>query len=198
MANNSKYVTAGKPKIGGAIYTAPMGTVLPTNACSILSDDWKNLGYISEDGLTNSNSKDSENVKAWGGDVVLTLFTEVTDTFAFSMLETMNEDVIKFRYGADNVSGSGTEDDNLVVRANATDTESVSIVVDMLLRDGAKKRVVIPMGKISETEDITYVDGEAVAYGVTVTALPGYEDGDTHKEYIIYAQGGGDDPDVSE
>ena len=59
-----KNVTAAKPKVGGAVYSAPLGTTLPTDATTALNVAFKALGYISEDGLKNKNSPSSENVKA--------------------------------------------------------------------------------------------------------------------------------------
>lgn len=41
-------VTAAKPKIGGAVSTAPAGTNLPTNAKTALDVAFKTLGYISD------------------------------------------------------------------------------------------------------------------------------------------------------
>lgn len=190
--NETRNVTVGKPKVGGAIFRAPHGTTVPTNATEPLSDAFENVGYITEDGVVNSNSKDTENVKAWGGDTVLTTLTDVTDTWQFSLLETLSKTANQFRYGSKNVSGEGTVDDNLVIRSNNSQAEIETIVIEMIFSNNAFCRVVIEKGQITETEDITYVDGEAVAYGVTVTALPG-SDGDTHKKYIVTNSG-----DVSE
>lgn len=49
-------VTAAKPRTGGAIYRAPLGTAIPTDATTALAEAFKALGYLSEDGLVNTNS----------------------------------------------------------------------------------------------------------------------------------------------
>ena len=180
--NKASNVTAGKPKITGAIFRAPTGTTLPTDAKTELDAAFKCLGYVSEDGVTNSNSPESEQTKAWGGDVVLSTQTEKPDTFQFKLIEAKNVDVLKMIYGDSHVAG--TLDTGITVDVTAEDPGPAAYVIDMILKDGDLKRMVIPSASISEMDDIVYNDSEPVGYDVTLVATAD-DTGSTHHEYIV-------------
>jgi len=177
--NTKANVAVGKPEVTGAVFRAKAGTTPPTTAASSLASAFKGMGYVSDDGVTNSNSPESTEIKAWGGDVVLNPQTGKTDTFKFKMIETLNVNVQKAVYGDDNVTVSGNE---TVIKANSKEGDEGVWVIDSIL-GLYMKRTVIPNGKITEVGDIVYKDDEAIGYEVTISATPD-EDGNTHYEYI--------------
>lgn len=187
MGNNKKKVSAGKPKISGAIWRGPLGTPLPSTATEALNAGFKCMGYVSTDGVTNANKATSSNIKAWGGDTILVAQSEKTDTLAFTLLEVLNEDVLSAVHGPENVSG--TLEEGITVAVNADLQEEACWVIDMLLNGNTAKRIVAPDAAISDVADVVYKDDNAIGYGLTLTCLPD-SSGNSHYEYIKSAPTG--------
>lgn len=177
---SSTNVSAGKPKVAGAIFMAPIGTTLPTDSTTALNSAFVELGYASDAGVVNSESRETETIKAWGGDTVLKPFTGKEDTFKFTLIEALNVNALKLVYGDSNVTGDLTN--GITIKSASEDLESHSFVIEMVL-NGAVKRIVIPSAKVTEVGDITYADGEAIGYDTTLSAVPDAAGG-THYEYI--------------
>lgn len=174
-------ITTGKPKPTGPVFLAPAGTVAPIDATTALADTYKSLGYASDDGVTNEISRDTKEIKAWGGETVLRPQTSYGDKFTTTLIESMNVDVLKATFGSDNVTG--TLADGIVIKSNSTELPYGVWVFEMITNGGNYKRIVIPQGKVTDVGKINYSDSDAVGYELTITALPD-SSGNTHYEYI--------------
>lgn len=177
---DTQNVTAAKPKTGGAIHRAPIGTKLPTSYSDTLDTAFKNLGYVSEDGVTNGNSPSGDKVRAWGGTTVLNYMEDKPDTFKLKLIEAFNPEVLKTIYNEANVTDSSGD---IHVKATAEEMKQYAWVIDMLLKGNRAKRIVIPIASITELEEIVYKDNEPVGYGITLSAEPD-SSGIYHHEYI--------------
>ena len=180
-------VSTGKPKVAGAVYRAPKGTTLPTDATSSLSGAFVDMGYISEDGVTNSNSPSTTKVKDWSGRTVLIVNNERPDSFKLKFIESINPNVLQSAYGAANVTLDAVNG-QITVTVDADDPGEYVYVIDMILRDGALKRIVIPCGALSALGDIVYKGDQAIGYELTLDDLPD-SSGNYHYEYIKLAAG---------
>lgn len=178
--NNTKYINAGKPKLGGAIFNAPLGTALPTDSTSALAAAYKCVGFITEDGVSNNMNRTTNDVKAWGGDTVMRIQTGFSDDFSFSMLQSNDAEALAAVFGTGNVSG--TLETGMTVTINSSDVPNRVWVIDMVLKDGGTKRIVIPNGSPTMSGEIKYSDQDAIGYPITVAALPDAT-GNTHYEY---------------
>jgi hypothetical protein len=179
--NNSSNVSVGKPKATGAVFFAPKGTAVPTDATTELSDAFKGVGYVSEDGVTNEVETDTEEIKAWGGDVVATPQTSYSEKFTLTLIET-SANTLKVVYGDDKV----TVDEStgvITINHNSAEKTEMVMVIEVVMNDDRIKRIVVPKCKLIEMGEITYKDDEAIGYECTFQALPD-TNGNSSTEYI--------------
>lgn len=169
------YVSDARPDIAGAVYIAPEGTGLPAASDAALDSRFLELGYISDEGLT--HARDDESIRAWGGETALPLGS---DMLRFELLEIMNDKAARFVFGSTNVSGVLSS--GLALTVNDGEGEIRSLVVDMVLRSDAIRRIVVPRAQVVDVDDIVYEDDEPAGWEVTVKCLPDAE-GNYHYEY---------------
>lgn len=166
--NDKANVSLGKPCAIGGVYYAPLGTALPKDATTPLAEAYKCIGYISEDGLTNSTDTDTTEVKEWGGATVLKEISSYSETYQFAMLE-IKADSMKLRYGADNVTDTAGK---LHILHGMPKDEHYVVVFEIMLTGNRKQRLVLPDASVVEYDDITYSAGDPITYSVTLSANP--------------------------
>lgn len=204
MSQNAQNVSNAKPRAAGAIYRAPLipAKDLPTDAVEKLSELLANLGYASDDGLTNSFDISNENFTAWGGDIVGSYRTSYEETFGLTLIET-KEDVFKALHGDENVL---VTESGLAIVHSSKDLDYGTWVFEVALSGNRVKRIVVPEGKITEREDVDHQDGELLGYGITISTRPVTLEIDgktftsvTAVEYIATIEdGSGDEPEDAE
>lgn len=182
MSNSAANVSAGKPKVAGAIFSAPAGTALPTTAAAALNNAFVGLGYVSEDGVTHTKDITSGQVRAWGGDVVLNYEEGETETYQLTLLESMNIAVLKEIYGQDNVTGTALSS-GITVQSKPGSRVARAWVIDEIMKGNVLRRTVIPRGTITAIGEIVHRDNDAIGYQITISAEAD-DAGFQHYEYM--------------
>lgn len=166
---NPDLVSAGKPKSGGAVFIAPAGTTVPTDALTELPEDYKCLGCISEDGVVNTQSIESEDFNDWEGDVVDTSTTKYSETLQMTFLEAVNPDVLAYIYGDSHVHL--TEGGGIHIEHTGDDRDECVLVVDTILKNKRINRLVAPRSIVGEIGDVSRKRNELMGYQATIKTL---------------------------
>lgn len=177
--NNVANVSSTKGVKGGYIFTAPDGTALPTDYKTPLPVAWKCLGFISEDGYSETLDTDSEDLKDMNGDLMGSPQTSRVESAKFTLAE-IKASTLKAMYGADNVTDIGGV---ITVKHNGNSSDTWPIVLELVLKDGRRWRKVVPLAQSSELDDLTLAVGELAARVLTVKYLTDSE-GNTCYDYI--------------
>lgn len=165
MALNSAAVRVG---ITGEMFVAPVGSTAPTDSTTALDGAFVGLGYVSEDGITESYDDTVEDIRAWQlGQIVRTITSESKATLELTLIETKAAVLELFHKGS-TVETSGTEW-RLDVKAPSPDPRA--FVLNVI--DGSNHlRLWVPRGEVEQRGAIQYANNSAEGYEVTITCYP--------------------------
>lgn len=162
---NAAEVTVGSAAATGAIFIAPKGTTLPTDATTALASAFKLLGFTSDAGVQISESSSTEAIRAWEGRTeVYNVRTEYTESVSFTPIQ-CNADVYKLTWGDDKVTVGA--DGNLSIKHHGGTLEPVVVAIETTPREGIVRRYT---GTFQLTErgeatlDGTQVDGRQLTF----------------------------------
>lgn len=176
MVTSSRNVAVGKPDlaVSGGLLVAPLGTPRPTSHTDAFDAAYVSAGYLSTDGVTESSERATEVIRAWGGDKVRTVQTEYGTTLSLTLIESRRAEALRLVFGDDNVVVEGG---TVTVKRNSKVLPHRQFIIAML--DGENSsHLDVGYGQVTEVGDITYVDGEAISYELTISCDPD-ENGDT-------------------
>ena len=164
--NDSTMVSLGKFKVGGYAYWAPAGTTLPTDSATALPA-YKLLGYLSEDGLTNTTDTDATEIKDANGTTVMKIITSYAESYQFALLEVLRAESAKLRYNSDAVTGT---DKSMTIKHQMPSDEDFVLVFEIAMSGDVKDRLVIGNATRAEFGDRQVHAGDPQVYDITVSA----------------------------
>lgn len=169
--NNTANVSVGKGLKGGYLFSAPVGTPLPTEFDTQPDDldpAFENLGYITEDGINNAIESDSETFPDMNGDTIESAGSTYTETLVFTLAE-QKKSSLAMEYGEANVT-----DASGMITANHTSDpkEHRSLVALLVLKDGRRQTSVVPDCQVTEVGEKQYTSTELIGRELTATCLP--------------------------
>lgn len=164
-------LTSGEVRLApfGHVYVAPVGSTIPTSTTSPFNASWRELGYVSEDGVAFTPSVDINDINAWQSKVpVKRSLTGIDFDVKFTLLQTTQLASSLFFFGEDwTVAGS---DATLSVTSNPTLDER-ALAVEYTDDEGNLNRIILPRALVTDREDLTLNRSDAVQWGVTLKAL---------------------------
>lgn len=165
--NDSTMVSLGKFKVGGYAYWAPAGTTLPTDSATALPAEYKLLGYLSEDGLTNTTDTDTAEIKDANGTTVMKIITSYAESYQFTLLEVLRAEAAKLRYNSDAVTGN---DKSMTIKHQMPSDEDFVLVFEIAMSGDVKDRLVIGNATRAEFGDRQVHASDPQVYDITVSA----------------------------
>lgn len=174
--------------ITGELFSAPLGTPLPTDASSPLDPAFIGHGYCSEDGITEAWEDNVENIVAWqSATVVRAARTETLVTFQTTLIQNRGSNLELYHPGSTMESDGGT---GWMLEVKPTNADPRIFVINVV--DGDKlMRFVVGNGEVTERGEIQYANGSPIGYNITFTAYPD-ADGNLIVKYSTEAAWGTD------
>lgn len=159
----------------GGLWYAPFGTPLPTDVDEPLNAAFKNLGFISADGVSVKIDSSTNPIEVWGGDEIGALRDKFSIEYSCSLFQVLSPEVNAAIFGANNVTtaaATATAGARMKVLINSRLPKKCSLVLDSVYEDKLIRQVA-QVAQLSELGDIKFVHNEPMAFEPTFKVLKG-------------------------
>lgn len=164
-------IDAGEVQLApyGNVYTAPIGTALPTNATGALNAAFKSLGYIDEDGVQITPEVDLTDIMMWQSALpVKTTLDTVSLEIQMNLGQVNAYTWGLYFFNQDFEENAGQA--SLTMPSNPGSQEK-SLIVEWEDELARQSRLVIPRAVLADRETLALVRNEATLAGVTFRVL---------------------------
>lgn len=174
MASNDTKLGLGLAT--GMFYHAPAGTALPTYPAETLNSAWKEVGDVTQDGITLATDKSSETIKNWANVIKRVIMTDHNETISAPLQDTI-EETLKVVLGEDNVTitEANAEHGKIIDGHLSAPSLPEPEAFLFLMKDGDDMIAVgTKHGQITALENVGFAPNGAIVWTPTIT---GMEDG---------------------
>lgn len=165
------------PKVKGVIFRRDWSgcggapTDLPKTADEELTEDkYKDLGGVSDAGITNSMSRETNSIRDFGGKVVAMPQSSYTESFTLELIESLSIEALNTVFGPENVDKPGAKGDGnklLKIKHSFEPRKKCSWVIDTVQGDSIRRQV-IPIGQVVSVGDVTQINTDIVRYQISI------------------------------
>lgn len=165
MANDADAIVVGS---NGSVYIGATSASAPTSVSSGLTG-FTDLGYVTEDGATFSDTKEITDINAWQSFYpVRKIVASKASTLAFGLREWKAHNII-LAFGGGTVTGSGSNYTYTPPDPGTIDERS--LILDW--QDGSKDyRLYLPRGIVSETVETNLTRTGSAVLPITFAVTP--------------------------
>ncbi|AOZ64353.1 hypothetical protein SEA_MARCOLIUSPRIME_14 [Mycobacterium phage Marcoliusprime] len=159
----------------GGLWYAPFGTPLPTDVDEPLDDAFKNLGFISVEGVTVKIDDQTKPIEVWGGDEIGALRDKFAIEYSMKLFQVLSPEVNAAIFGAGNVStaeATALHGARMKVLINNKLPKRCSLVLDSVYEDKIIRQVA-QIAQRAGLADLKLVHNEPMAFEPTFKVLKG-------------------------
>jgi hypothetical protein len=151
----------------GRVFIAPTNAAAPTNSTSALSAEFTDLGYVTEDGVSFTLGRETEDLNSWQADKVRVLTLRAPKSVEFALMQS-NKDTITTALGG----GSVVEDEgNFTITPPADDVNEERALVIEFSDGDVNYRYYFPRVQVQGEVSFTLTRSGAVTYPINFGVL---------------------------
>lgn len=167
---------AARVGVTGRIDIAALEAALPTDMSALPTtgaDAFTNLGYISDDGVTESRDEDNQEFVPWQENAAIRYeITKSIVTLQFTLWQSTLA-TAGFFFGVKASDMYKAADGTVFFDEKGKPDMGRHVVVLTVVDKSYARRLALPAAQVTERGDITYKSDEMIGYDITLTGFPG-------------------------